>query len=123
MPWQPRPNEPETPEWGVNSLLRATNTVIAWMHENGYEHDASRDRPAFGRGGAAGKPESPPPSDVLVPTHCGEAMRYKQTATGKGVYECRKGKDCSNPREYQGNKYGAQTWEEDWRKMQEMLPA
>jgi hypothetical protein len=113
LPWKAQ--EDGSPEWPVNTLLRGTDTVIAWLSSHGFEHDPSKDRPAFGNRGAS-KPEMPAPSDIPVPKHCGSDMKFKKTTTGKGVYECRKGASCEKPREYQGKQYGAQIWEEDWRR-------
>jgi hypothetical protein len=102
-----------SPEWPVNTLLRGTDTVIAWLSSHGFEHDPSKDRPNFGNRQA--KPEMPAPSDIPVPKHCGVDMKYKQAA-GKGVYECRKGAECVNARDVNGRKYGASVWEDNWRK-------
>jgi len=102
------------------ALLKAAEWLLRDMKEKGYEHDTSKDRPAFG--GRKATPDAPPPTDIPVPQHCGEPMKYVPKATRadgtpiSAKYECRKGAECENPREYNGKKYGATKWEDTYRR-------
>ena len=100
---------------GLAALMSSAETLIGWMKEHGYEHDATKDRP-FG-GGRAARPEVPAPSDIPVPQHCGVPMKYRAKTEKAGAkYECAKGSDCENAREYNGKKYGATVWEDAYRR-------
>ena len=100
---------------GLAALMASAELLIDWMKSHGYEHDTSKDRPAFGARSAA--PETPPPADIPVPTHCGEPMKYRSKTEKAGAkYECRKGAQCEKAREVNGRKYGHTVWEDAYRR-------
>ncbi len=79
----------------LNALLRATETLLDWMAQHGYEHDASKDRkPAKAWG--KGKPKSEAKSDVACGV-CGGATWFNPQGEKKNPrgpdYKC-KGKEC-----------------------------
>lgn len=98
----------------VSETVAQFNGVLQGFKAAGYKANKGfvQNR---GGGGRQQQQETPPPADLTVPEHCGQPMRYKQTGSGKGVFDCRLGAQCSTPREHDGKKYGHSIWESDIR--------
>lgn len=99
----------------VGDTVTQFNAALAGYKAAGYKANKGF---AQNRGGGGRPPqqETPPPPDLAVPEHCGQPMLYSKTGSGKGVFNCRTGQNCTEPREYNGKKFGKSVWEDDLRK-------
>lgn len=112
----------------AKAMVEALDKVGADLAHRGFKHDTSFDKPAYGGGGGGNRFQkgdgfAAPPTDIPIPPHCGQPMKYKPKGPngddGKpkwnAKYVCSKDTLCADVVEG-GSKYPGTVWEDSYRK-------
>lgn len=103
----------------LQEIVDGMKRADALLKAAGFQRSERLDKPAYQKGGGnfQPRPETPPPADLEVPSHCGEHMRYVEAREASGDkkavaahWDCRKGRGCVEGREVNGNRFPFTNW-------------